>query len=135
MHIHAWKKYLPVIKILLKRSASTEQVISLDRIDFERVAKSHKPLCSFSIELTKGRISPLSPPITAKELVDLLMDDPVTKEIIRHNHYALSLSSKFQLVIKNLRPVEVAAEPAQEIATEEQISVESEEKEEKEIEG
>jgi hypothetical protein len=135
MHIHAWKKYLPVIKILLKRSASTEQVISLDRIDFERVAKSHKPLCSFSIELTKGRISPLSPPITAKELVDLLMDDPATKELIRHNHYALSLSSKFQLVIKNLRPAEVAAAPAQEIVAEEEISAEPEEKEEKEVEG
>jgi hypothetical protein len=133
MHVHAWKKYLPVIRILLKRAVTAEQVFSLDRIDFERMAKSHKPLCSFSLELNKGRVSPLGPPVTGKNLVDLLMDDPVSRDIIRHNHFAISLNSKFNLMIKNLSPVETAPAPVEDPASDEEPVTEPQENEEKEI--
>jgi hypothetical protein len=134
MHAQAWKKYLPVIRILLKRSVTTDQVFSLDRIDFERMAKSHKPLCSFSLELNKGRISPMSPPVTGKNLVELLMDDPVSKDLIRHHHFGISLNSKFNLMIKNLSPVNIPETQAPTLVAEEEIVTLPEEKEEKEIE-
>jgi hypothetical protein len=133
MHTHAWKKYLPVIRILLKRSVSSEQAINLDRIDFERVAKSHKPLCSFSIELNKGRLSPLGPPVAGKDLVDLLMDDSVSRDLIRQNHFGISLNSKFHLLIKNLNPIVASAAP--EMNTEDEVIPEVQVNEEKEIDG
>ena len=36
MYNHIWKKYLPIIKILLKKSVAEEQVLALNRVDFER---------------------------------------------------------------------------------------------------
>jgi hypothetical protein len=106
MYVHTWKKYLPVIRILLKRSAAGDQAFSVDRFDFEKINRSSKPSCSFSLELNKGRMSPFNPPVTGKDLVEVLKDDSVTNGLIRHNHYTISLNSKFELQIKNASPVE-----------------------------
>ena len=108
MYVHTWKKYLPVIRILLKRSATADQSFNLDRLDFEKVNKSRRPLCSFSIELVKGRLSSLRAPVPGKDLTEVLLEDAVARELVRNNHYSISLNSKFELQIKNANPVKEA---------------------------
>ena len=104
MYTYTWKKYLPVIRLLLKRSADAEQLLSLNRTDFERTTKLRKPSCSFSMELVKGRLKLLNPPVPAKDLLEILLQDKTTETLLRQNHYAISLNSDFQLTIKNLTP-------------------------------
>lgn len=113
-YTQVWNKYLPVIRILLKRSATEEQSLGLNRIDFEKGSRTRKPTCSFNIELVNGRLSTIIQSVPAKELVTAMMDDEVTKSLLRQNTYAISLNSDFQLKIKNNTPASegIASEQA-----------------------
>jgi hypothetical protein len=104
MYTYTWKKYLPVIRLLLKRSADAEQVLNLNRTDFERTTKLRKPSCSFSMDLVKGKLRLLNPPVPAKDLLEILLQDKAAETLLRKEHYTISLNSDFQLTIKNLTP-------------------------------
>ncbi len=111
MYTHIWNKYLPVIRILLKKSVAEEQKMGLNRTDFEKGNRNRKPACSFNIELIKGRFVTLSQSVPAKDLVAALLVDEVSKTLLRQNHYTISLNSDLLLSITNRTPVEeVAAE-------------------------
>jgi hypothetical protein len=105
MYTSTWKKYLPVIRLLLKKSSAGDQQLNLNRIDFEKTSKVRKPVCSFAIELERGRLSPLNKSAVAKDLLEILMQDDAAKTLLRQNHYTISLSSDFLLTIKNSSPV------------------------------
>ena len=104
MYTYTWKKYLPVIKILLKKSAIEEQKMNLNRIDFERGSRNRKISVHFSIELVKGRLSSSTLSLPAKNLVSVLLEDDTTRQIVRQNQYEINFGSDFQLSIKNTTP-------------------------------
>ncbi len=106
MYIITWKKYLPVIRLLLKKSAQGEQKMTLNRTDFERTSRIRKPVCSFDIEVINGRLNRINPAAQVKSLMEVLTQDEVANQLLRKKHYAITLSSDFQLSIKNNTPVE-----------------------------
>lgn len=105
MYTHIWLKYLPIIKILMKRSASGDQNLDLNRIDFERAGTGRKAGYKFTIELTNGRVanvisnSPLAP-----DLATVILQEDVIKSLLTNNNYQVSLNTRFQLSIKNVSP-------------------------------
>ena len=103
MYTQVWTKYLPIIKILLKRSATGEQTLDMNRIDFERAGSGRKAGYKFTIEFRKGRVSNLisSSPL-ATNLAAVLLQDPVVKDLVQKIDYDISLNTRFQLHIKNL---------------------------------
>ncbi|MEO7923771.1 MAG: hypothetical protein ABIR30_08830 [Chitinophagaceae bacterium] len=105
MYTYTWKKYLPVIRILLKRSAAVEQTVNLNRTDFEKTTKLRKPACSFAVDIVKGRLSAGNLSVPARDLVAILQEDEVIRGLLRDNHYAVSLNSDFLLSIRNITPV------------------------------
>jgi hypothetical protein len=110
MFIQTWNKYLPIIKILFKRSVNADQTLDMNSTDFQRAAGGRKVKYSFSITLVKGRIQNIdNPPPLAKDLVAALQEDDVTRSFIRQSELLLSMNNNFQLVIKNITPS--AAEP------------------------
>jgi hypothetical protein len=109
MYTYTWKKYLPVIRLLLKRSAGTEQSVALNRTDFEKTTKLRKPACSFSVEIIRGRLSPLDKSVPARDLLGILQEDDITRNLMNQYQYAISLNSDFLLSIKNITPVEAPA--------------------------
>jgi hypothetical protein len=109
MYTHIWQKYLPVIKILFKKSAAAEQKLGLNRTDFEKGSRSGKPSCSFSISVEKGRLSTANPPASARELIALLQEDATVKILLKQNHYKISLNTDLQLRILNISPEEKIA--------------------------
>lgn len=107
MYTHIWKKYLPIIRILMKKSIAEEQVLDLNRIDFERAGTGRKAGYKFKIELSGGRVgNVISGSTLAMHLAQVLMEDEAAQEIINENNFEISLNTKFQLTIKNL-PEEV----------------------------
>jgi hypothetical protein len=104
MYLHTWNKYLPVIRLLLKKAASGEQQMNLNRIDFDNGNRNKKLSCHFSIELEKGRLSPTNKSVAARDLLEALMQDEVSKSILRKSHYTITLTSGFLLSIKNVIP-------------------------------
>ena len=106
MFSQAWNKYLPAIKILMKRSSTGNQTLDMNRTDFERAAGGRKTKLSFSIILHRGRVQNISvtPPPVARELVTILQEDTTTLPLIRQSNFELSMNSSFQLTIKNTTP-------------------------------
>lgn len=103
MFTQTWKKYLPVIVILIKRSGNGEQVLNMNHTDFERAAAGRKIKYSFSnLRLNDGRIdnSNKHTPL-AKEFAQLLQENESTKALIRKQSFEFSMNSDFQLVIRN----------------------------------
>lgn len=105
MYSHIWKKYLPFINIQLKRSANGDQVLALNRGDFERAGTGRKAGYKFTIELSEGRVSNvISGSQLAVNLAGVMLENEATKEILKKGHYSVSLNTKFQLLTKNLDP-------------------------------
>lgn len=103
MYNHIWKKYLPIIKILMKKSISEDQVLDLNRIDFERAGTGRKAGYKFKIEFTDGKVgNVISGSTLAMHLAQIILDDDAAKEIISENNFEVSLNTKFQLTIKNV---------------------------------
>lgn len=103
MYNHIWRKYLPFINIQLKRSANGEQVMALNRVDFERAGTGRKAGYKFTIKFNEGRVSNvISGSPLAVHLATVMLEDENTKKILRRSEYEISLNTKFQLITKDL---------------------------------
>jgi hypothetical protein len=110
MYNHIWKKYLPIIKILMKKSASENQVLNLNRVDFERAGTGRKAGYKFTIEFIDGRVgNVISGSTLAMHLAAVIMEDDGAKQILKDNNYEISLNTKFQLSIKNVTTTDTNA--------------------------
>lgn len=121
MYNHIWKKYLPIIKILMKKSASEDQVLDLNRVDFERAGTGRKAGYKFTIEFTDGKVgNVISGSTLAMHLASVVLEDDGAKQILQDNNYEVSLNTKFQLSIKNVSPAETTKAEDDETDTQEQ---------------
>jgi len=103
MYNHIWKKYLPIIKILMKKSILEEQLLDLNRIDFERAGTGRKAGYKFKIEFTDGKVgNVISGSALAMHLAQVIMEDDNAKQILTDHNFEISLNTKFQLAIRNI---------------------------------
>ncbi len=103
MFTQTWNKYLPVLKILLKRSVSGDQSLAMNGTDFQRAAGGRKVKFSFTVTMRKGRLQSLdNPPPLARDFAESLQTDPVTRQLVKDQEYEFNLSNSFHLSIKNL---------------------------------
>lgn len=113
MYVHVWNKYLPIIKILMKKTPAGTQTLDLNRIDFERAGSGRKAGYKFTIELIKGRVSNIiSGSALASDLAMVLLSDPGSKDILANMDVAITLNTKFQLILVNKGVTEAKAKPA-----------------------
>ncbi len=97
-----WDKYLPAIRILLKKAATTEQVLGMNRTDFERAAGIKKSGYRFTVKFEKDKPGALySGNDIVQALISVLLDDEVVHAQLLESNYTFSFSSKYQLHIKN----------------------------------
>jgi hypothetical protein len=100
MYVAIWNKYLPIIRILLKRAVNGEQVLDLNRIDFERAGSGRKAGYKFMIEFNKGRVGNIISGIPlAADLAQVMQEDAAAKAILLPNNFTISLNTKFKLTI------------------------------------
>jgi hypothetical protein len=103
MYNHIWKKYLPIIKILMKKSPAEEQVLTLNRIDFERAGTGRKSGYKFKIEFTDGKVgNVISGSTLAMHLAQVILEDDGARQILDENNFEIHLNTKFQLTIRNV---------------------------------
>ena len=97
-----WNKYLPVIRILVKKSATGEQVFNMNRIDFERAGSSRKSGYKFSVNFVNGRPDTIfAGNELVQSLITALQEDDAIQQQLQKNDYTFSFTSKYQLQIKN----------------------------------
>jgi len=103
MYKHVWNKYLPIIRILIKRSLTADQTLAMNATDFERASAGRKAGYKFSLGFSNGRLNtPISTSPVAKDLLETLLQDEMVKECFTQNAFVLEMSPKFLLAIKVL---------------------------------
>jgi hypothetical protein len=119
MYTYIWNKYLPVIRILLKKSSGGDQLLSLNRDDFERAGTGRKAGYKFTIEFTEGKVSNvISGSELASHLASAMLEDTPTRAVLLTGHFQVILNTKFQITIKNTTPQAMEAAAGLEIAAE-----------------
>lgn len=102
MYTQVWAKYLPIIKILLKKSITADQELPLNRIDFEKLGIARKAGYKFTINFEDGKASNTIGGIQlARDLATVLLENNDTKYLFKHNSYDVTLTTKFVLLITN----------------------------------
>ena len=105
MFNQTWKKYIPVITILLKRSTTDVQSLSMNHTDFERAAGGRKMKWSFPVlQVNNGRIqnNGTKYPALATEMITELQMDEQTSKLLQKQEFEFSMSNDFKLLIKNI---------------------------------
>jgi hypothetical protein len=129
MFSQVWKKYLPVIVILLKRSVNGEQTLSMNPSDFQRAAGGRKIKYSFAnLQLTNGRINNMvkHQPL-AREFAEVMQEDEVIRKFLQHKQLEFSMNNGFQLTIKNntapAEPAAINGESGESVKSDDEVSL------------
>ena len=102
LYLSVWSKYLPVLRILIKKSAASDQVFTFNRIDFERTTGIRKAGYKFTVDFLKGRPDGLySGNEMVQTFISALQTDEVIGGYIATNNYTFIFTTKYQLSIKN----------------------------------
>ena len=103
MYTQTWNKYLPVIRILLKRAITEDQTLKLNTSDFQKTATIRKTGHKFTIGFSNGKAdSTIGLPDIAKNLSSVLSFDPAAKELFRQNGYTINFDAKYQLILRRV---------------------------------
>jgi hypothetical protein len=101
-----------------------EQILELNRIDFERLGSGRKAGYKFTIEFKKGRVANLISNIPmAAGLAAVMLEDEATKTLLEKNDYHISLNTRFKLNIQHFPWLSEISE-ADSVVTEEVAEVE-----------
>lgn len=96
-----WNRYLPVIRILLKKSLLEDQTLNIEKGDFEKVG-TRKSGYKFKIEFNKGKVNNIiSGSEMASELANSLLENEGIRNILTGNDFLLELNTKYQLKISS----------------------------------
>lgn len=111
MYTNVWAKYLPVIRIVMKRSLVSEQMLALNVQDFERAGLVRKSGYKFLISFKNGKRGNvvINLPL-ASSLSNLMVEDEGVQRLIENNEFQIVLNPKFELNIKHIPAIEVVKE-------------------------
>ncbi|MER3463862.1 MAG: hypothetical protein C4329_05030 [Chitinophagaceae bacterium] len=110
MYTNVWIKYLPIIRIVLKKAVNQDQTLALNVPDFERVGLTRKTGYKFAFIFNDGRLSDvIIDHSLASSLAAVMLEDEAIKNIITANNFHISLNPKFELSIKRIQQPEPVA--------------------------
>jgi hypothetical protein len=100
MYTIVWKKYLPVIKLLMKKASAGDQQLSLNKSDFEKDKMSRKTNVRFTFKMVNAIAQNASavPPL-GRELTSVLQEDSTVISLLQQKEFTFSMNSRYELVI------------------------------------
>ena len=100
-YLATWKKYLPVIRLHLKRSLTEEQGFKLNIQDFESAGDRGKSGYTFSITMENGKvINNIGGSAVARDLYEALKSDDAIKAMLQDKSVKINVGKSFLLSIK-----------------------------------
>jgi len=109
MYTNVWSKYLPIIRIVMKRSLTAEQILALNASDFERAGMKRKSGYKFSFGLKNGKLKNVIIDLPlASSLASVLLEDKAINELVQTNEFNIALSPKYELTIRHVPQTEAA---------------------------
>ena len=111
MYTQVWKKFLPVIRIMIKRSMTGDQVVKMNRTDFDKAGGGKKVGFNFLLEYLDGKVNNRFTSQIAKELVAVLQADEVIMATMANRSFQLEMNPKCELKIR-YTPTQLAIDAA-----------------------
>ncbi|WP_183573440.1 hypothetical protein HDF18_07435 [Mucilaginibacter sp. X5P1] len=100
-YLQTWKKYLPVIRLHLKRSFNEDQSFKLNITDFESAGDRGKSGYTFNITMENGKVTNnISGSAVARDLFEALKSDETIKPMLQDKNIKISVGKSFILSIK-----------------------------------
>ena len=100
-YITTWKKYLPVIRLHLKKSLNEEQQFKLNIQDFESAGDRAKSGYTFNLQMENGKvINNIGGSAVARDLFEVLKSDDGVKALLQDRSVKISVGKSFMLTIK-----------------------------------
>ncbi len=100
-YLQTWKKYLPVIRLHLKRSLTEEQSFKLNITDFESAGDRGKSGYTFNLQMENGKpTNNISGSAVARDLYEALKSDETVKAMLQDKNVKISVGKAFLLNIK-----------------------------------
>ncbi|MDB5023697.1 MAG: hypothetical protein JWP78_1452 [Mucilaginibacter sp.] len=100
-YLQTWKKYIPVIRLYLKKSLTEDQQFKLNITDFESAGDRGKSGYTFNLQIENGKVSNnISGSAVARDLFELLKADEVIKAFLQEKSVKISVGKSFMLTIK-----------------------------------
>ncbi|QHS57747.1 hypothetical protein GWR56_20165 [Mucilaginibacter sp. 14171R-50] len=100
-YLTTWRKYIPVIRLHLKRSLNEDQSFKLNITDFESAGDRGKSGYTFSLAIENGKVTNnISGSAVARDLYEALKADDAINEMMRDKNIKISVGKSFVLSIK-----------------------------------
>lgn len=97
-----WVKYLPAIRILLKKSMTSEdQQITLGKLELQSVDSRKNVNFSFSLEIVRGKMqNRVDVADIGRDLFDVLSNDPVARHFMSDKTILMQMARSGLLTFK-----------------------------------
>jgi hypothetical protein len=103
MYTQLWKKYLPVIRLLLKKTTDGPQKLQLYKHEFESTGARNKLGYIFSLELVNGKpINKSAATAVSNDLYRLLTDNEATSTWLKDQSIKINVAKSCELTIQKL---------------------------------
>jgi hypothetical protein len=100
-YLQTWKKYIPVIRLYLKKSLTEDQQFKLNITDFESAGDRGKSGYTFNLQMENGKVTNnISGSAVARDLFELLKADEIIKAFLQEKSVKISVGKSFMLTIK-----------------------------------
>jgi hypothetical protein len=101
-YLQTWKKYIPVIRLYLKKSVTEDQQFKLNITDFESAGDKGRSGYTFNLQMENGKVTNnISGSAVARDLFELLKADDVIKAFLQEKSVKISVGKSFMLTIKS----------------------------------
>jgi hypothetical protein len=96
-----WRKYLNVIEILMRNTNRGEQVIQLQKYEFEVSGNRKDSGYTFTLQIVNGLVvNNISGSAVARDLYAILKGSEKVKSMFKENNYKITLGKDYILKIR-----------------------------------
>ena len=100
-YIWLWKKYLPVISILLRKTEAGTQKLQFYKYEFDKTGARNKTGYSFSARIVQGKFSGKEAMKTsAADLLKVMNEDDTISSWLKDKELLISMSKSYELTIE-----------------------------------
>ena len=98
-----WRKYLNVIEILMRNANNGEQVLKLQKYEFEVSGNRKDSGYTFTLEIVNGLVvNNISGSAVARDLYDILKESEKVKSIFKKMKFKITLGEDYILKIRTI---------------------------------
>lgn len=96
-----WTKYLPVIRILLKKAVTEEQKIPVGKMELQSIDNRKNANFSFNLEIIKGKVeNSLAVQAMGKDLFSVLNGDSAVRTFMHDKNINIQMTKASLLTIR-----------------------------------